>query len=518
MTKNSAHNVTIGSDKASLDDLRAAWRGPGPVQMVLSEADRQAVGASADTIKELIDSGQRVYGVTTGFGSLADQNVAPADLEALQEKLVLSHISGLGNDLPDEVVRLVMVLKVLCLARGYSGARIEIVEALIKLLAAGIYPAIPEKGSVGASGDLAPLASLAGFLIGVGEGRQNGERVTAAEGLDQVGIEAIRLGPKEGLALLNGTQVSTALALTGLFRIENVFAAAITAGALSVDAARGSDTPFDPRLHAARGHPGQIAVAAALRGLLRGSEIRNSHEDCGKVQDPYCLRCQPQVMGAILDTMHHAARVLLIEAGAVSDNPLVFAETGEVLSGGNFHAEPVALVADMLALAAAEIGSISERRTALLMDKNLSGLPAFLVRNPGLNSGFMNAQVAAAALVSENKMLAHPASVDSIPTSANQEDHVSMATHGARRLLEMADNAANVIAIELLCAAQGIEFHHGLKTSEGLQQVHAIIRDKVPSLEEDRVLTPDIEAVADLIKAGAFYGFTGALFTDRDPG
>ena len=506
--------VTISPEKLSLDDLRAAWL--HPVVIALTNAERERVQACHQAVQNILSSGRPIYGVTTGFGILADRPVASEDLVKLQRKLVLSHMSGVGDPLPDNVVRLAMVLKVACLVQGYSGVRPETVDALMALLEAEVYPVIPEKGSVGASGDLAPLAALAGALMGVGEVRLKGQILNAGEGLEKAGLEPITLGPKEGLALLNGTQISTALALAAMFQIENIFSSAVVAGALSVDAAKASDTPFDPRIHAIRGHPGQIAVARTLAALLEGSSIRDSHLECEKIQDPYSLRCQPQVMGAVLDNLNHVARVLLREARAVSDNPLIFPESGEVLSGGNFHAEPVALVADILAIAIAEIGSLSERRSALLVDPHMSGLPAFLVRNPGLNSGFMNAQVAAAALVSENKQLAHPASVDSIPTSANQEDHVSMATHGARRLLEMADNAANIVAIELLEAAQGIEFHEGQKTSDQLQRALAMIRQLVPSLEEDRMLSPDIGAIARLVQSGAFQVFTGDLFAETD--
>ncbi|HXV73917.1 MAG TPA: histidine ammonia-lyase, partial [Sphingomonadales bacterium] len=347
------------------------------------------------------------YGINTGFGLLARTNIPRRQLDQLQANLVLSHMSGVGSPLSEAAVRLVLVLKILGLARGHSGVSIELVAALQKLLAGGVYPVIPSQGSVGASGDLAPLAHLAGVLIGVGSVCHKGNLMPAKDGLRKAGLKPLKLGPKEGLALLNGTQVSAALALAGLYEIENVFAAALVAGALSLDAAKGSDAPFDPRIHAARGQPGQIKAAAALKMLLEGSAIRASHAGCGRVQDPYSLRCQPQVMGAVLDLLDQAAGTLLREANAVSDNPLVFAETGDVLSGGNFHAEPVAFAADMLALAVAEAGSMSERRIALLMDEKLSQLPPFLAHEGGVNSGFMNLQVTAAALVSENKLLAH---------------------------------------------------------------------------------------------------------------
>ena len=425
-------------------------------------------------------------------------------------------MSGVGPALPDAVVRLVLVLKIVGLARGHSGVSLALIAALQRLLEKEIYPVIPAKGSVGASGDLAPLAHLAGVLLGEGDVHFKGKRISAKDGLKKAGLKPLKLKPKEGLALLNGTQVSTALALAALFEIERVFAAALVSGALSVDAAKGSDVPFDARIHQARGQPGQIKVAAALRALLEGSAIRASHLDCDRVQDPYSLRCQPQVMGAVLDLIEHAAAVLAREASAVSDNPLVFAETGEVLSGGNFHAEPVAFAADVLALAVCEIGSMSERRIALLMDEKLSRLPPFLARAGGVNSGFMNLQVTAAALVSENKQMAHPASVDSIPTSANQEDHVSMATHGARRLLEMAENAAGVAAIELLAAAQGVDFHAPLRTSRPLSSVHSKIREISPHLESDRNLSPDIAAMTALVKKGTFRAFLPGLLPSGD--
>jgi histidine ammonia-lyase len=395
-----------------------------------------------------------------------------------------------------------LALKAASLARGYSGVRLEVIELLLALVNRGVMPCIPGKGSVGASGDLAPLAHMALALLGEGEVRLRGRVVPAAAGLAEVGLAPIKLLAKEGLALLNGTQVSTAIAVCALQEIRQVFDAALITGALSVDAARGSDAPFDERIHAVRGQIGQIAAAASYRRLLAASLIRQSHlTNDDRVQDPYSLRCQPQVMGACLDIMNQAARTLLIEANAVTDNPLVFGE--EVLSGGNFHAEPVALAADTLALAVAEIGALSERRIALLIDASISGLPPFLTPRPGVNSGFMIAHVTAAALASENKSLAHPASVDSLPTSANQEDHVSMATFAARRLLEMAANTRGIVAIELLVAAQGIDFHRPLASSEMLEQVHGVVRSKIAKLEDDRYLAPDIAAAIELISSGA---------------
>jgi histidine ammonia-lyase len=370
-----------------------------------------------------------------------------------------------------------------------------VIDALLRLLNARVYPCIPAKGSVGASGDLAPLAHLAAALIGVGEVRVEGRQMPARQGLQRAGVEPLALAPKEGLALLNGTQVSTALGLVGLFGAEDVFGAALMAGALSLEAIKGSLKPFDPRIHAARGHAGQIEVARVMRDLVQGSAILASHANCPKVQDPYSIRCQPQVMGACLDNLRHAAHTLEIESNAASDNPLIFAEDDEILSGGNFHAEPVAFACDLLALVLAEIGALSERRIALLVDATLSGLPAFLVRDGGINSGFMVAHVTAAALASENKALSHPSTVDSLPTSANQEDHVSMATNAARRLGDMVVNSATIVGIEAMAAAQGVEFHRPLATSSALAKVHQDIRGCVPFYERDRFLAPDIEAM-----------------------
>jgi histidine ammonia-lyase len=464
--------------------------------------DEAAIAASRATVERRLADGGTYYGINTGFGLLANTRIGDKDLAELQRRLVLSHATGTGVPLDDATVRLVLALKVASLARGHSGIRPEIVAALLRLIEAEVYPVIPGQGSVGASGDLAPLAHLSAALLGVGEVRYGGRTMPAADGLALAGLAPVRLQAKEGLALLNGTQVSTALALTGLFAIEDVFAAALVAGALSTDALKGSTVPHDPRIHAARGQPGQVTVAAVLRRLLDGSPINASHAGCAKVQDPYSLRCQPQVMGACLDVMQSAAATLATEANAVTDNPLIFAD--DILSGGNFHAEPVAFAADMLAMAVCEIGSISERRTAILVDPKMSGLPAFLVEQGGLNSGFMIAQVTAAALVAENKQLAHPASIDSIPTSANQEDHVSMATHGARRLGLMAGNAAAVIAIELLAAAQGVGFHAPLETSEPLREALSRIRAVAAPWDEDRYFAPDIAAVRGLVEAGAF--------------
>lgn len=502
--------IIIGSSPLTLSDLRAAL--DGPVSISLSDRAWAAVDAGAATVAAIIETGQTVYGVNTGFGLLANTRIDRADLETLQTNLVLSHACGVGAPLPDEIVRLMLVLKIASLSKGASAIRGETLQALISLVEHDVLPVIPAKGSVGASGDLAPLAHMSAVLLGVGEARHNGEILPAVDALARASLTPIALGPKEGLALLNGTQFSTATALAGLFRTEAVFAAALAAGGLSVDALRGSDAPFDPRIHALRGHKGQIEVAQVLRALLDGSDIRESHRtDCRKVQDPYSLRCQPQVMGAILDQLRMAATTLLIEANAVTDNPLVFAEQGDVISGGNFHAEPVAFAADQIAMTLCEIGNLSERRTSILVDPKMSDLPAFLVRESGLNSGFMIAQVTAAALVAENRILAHPASVDTVPTSANQEDHVSMAAHGARRLLDMASNTAVVVGIELLAAAQGVEFHRPMRSSRALEGVVGAVREVAAAYEADRYFAPDLTAAAELIQSGRFLNFSPGL-------
>ena len=451
-----------------------------PTQVALDPAALPGIAASAALVQKAAQGGDAVYGVNTGFGKLANQRIAQADLETLQLNLLRSHAVGVGEPMAEPVVRLILLTKAASLARGYSGIRQVVIDRLFAFYNLGITPVIPCQGSVGASGDLAPLSHLCLPLIGEGEVFFKGTRMPAAQALQQAGLEAIRLSAKEGLALINGTQVSTALAIHALLGTERLFEAAVIAGAVTLDAARGSDGPFDARIHEVRGQPGQIDCAAAYRGLTAGSEIRKSHlEGDDRVQDPYCLRCQPQVMGACLDQMRYATQVLVREANAVTDNPLVFAETGTLLSGGNFHAEPVALVADALAVVIAEIGAISERRVAMLVDTVTSRLPAFLTPEPGLNSGFMIVHVTAASLASENKSLAHPASVDSLPTSANQEDHVSMATFAARRLQAMLRNTEYIVAIELLSAAQGIEFLRPLKSSAVLEGILQLVRSVV---------------------------------------
>ncbi|MBL6455084.1 histidine ammonia-lyase [Belnapia sp. T6] len=490
----------IAPGQARLPALRAVMEG-GP--LALPEDWRAVVEASAAALAARVAGGEALYGVNTGFGKLASTRIPGDQLAQLQLNLLRSHAAGTGPLLPRPVVRLILALKALSLARGASGVRPVVVEALLALLAADVLPAIPARGSVGASGDLAPLAHLSLVLIGEGEAFVGDAVLPGAEALARAGLAPLALGPKEGLALLNGTQVSTALALAALFAAEDLLATSLLAGAMSVDAARGSDTPFDARIHELRGQPGQIRVAAALRALLAGSQIRESHrEGDPRVQDPYSLRCQPQVAGACLDLLAHAATVLEREANAVTDNPLVVG--AEVLSGGNFHAEPVAFAADAMALALAELGAISERRIALLTDPVLSGLPAFLVREGGLNSGFMIAQVTAAALTAENRALAAPRSVDSLPTSANQEDHVSMATGAALRLHDMADNLAGILSVELLAAAQGLEFHRPLQSAPAIEAAHGLVRGVAAAWEADRVMAPDIAAVKALVERGRF--------------
>lgn len=501
--------LTIDNQLITLADLRHAWH--DHVDVDIGDDARRRIAESNELIADVVAGGDQVYGVNTGFGQLAQVRIGDDELAQLQENLVRSHAVGVGDDLDDDTVRLIMLMKVIALAEGFSGVRLELVDAICALINNNIYPRIPSKGSVGASGDLAPLAHMAGVLIGVGEARVGGTIVPAELALQEAGIEPIALAPKEGLALLNGTQVSTSLALTAIFRTEHVLAATLAAGAMASDAIKGSDTPFDKRIQSVRGHGGQIAVAGVLRELMNGSDIRASHIACDRVQDPYSIRCQPQVAGACLDVLRHVCKVVQTEANAVTDNPLVFADSKAVLSGGNFHAEPIALAADYLALAIAELGSLSERRIALLIDEHLSGLPAFLVKEGGVNSGFMMAQVTAAALTSENKTYAHPASVDSIPTSANQEDHVSMATFAARRLHDMLDNVANIVAIELLAAAQGVEFHHPQKSSAAIEKIIHKLREVSPPYVEDRSMSADFIRVAALIDDGVFCEYSASI-------
>jgi len=510
----------IAPGEATLSELQAIWEGGATTVEVSAEA-RARIDAGASTVASIVARGEPAYGINTGFGKLAKVRIPDADLAQLQLNLVRSHRAGVGERVSRHVARLIVILKIGALAQGASGVRWELIEFLDRCQARGVEPVMFHQGSVGASGDLAPLAELAAMITGEGEAFHGQDRMPAAEALRRIELKPLVLGPKEGLAVLNGTQVSTAFALDGLFRVHRAFLAALVTGALSIDAAAGSDTPFDPRVHQLRRHRGQADVAAHLLALLRGSAIRASHRTGDdRVQDPYSLRCQPQVMGACLDLLRHAGQTLEAEANAVTDNPLVFAGTGEVLSGGNFHAAPVAFAADMIALAAAEIGNMAERRIALLVDPATSLLPAFLTPRPGLNSGFMIPQVTAAALTAENKQRATPCSIDTIPTSANQEDHVSMATHAAHRLGAMADNLERIIAIEALAAAQGIDLRSPLSTSPRLQAAHRLIRSVAPKLEEDRAFTEDIEAVASLIRKSELQAavcLDGDMDEDRAP-
>jgi histidine ammonia-lyase len=476
------------------------WQGE---DALLDDASMERIAGSAAAVERIVAGGETVYGVNTGFGLLANTRIPDNRLAELQTNLILSHSAGLGEPLPRHVTRLMIVLKLLGLGRGYSGVRPLVIDALQGLLDADAIPVVPAQGSVGASGDLAPLAHLIAALMGHGSIDVAGEPMPAGAALQKIGMEPLQLGPKEGLALINGTQASTAIALDALFTAERVFAAAIAAGAMSVDSLKGSAKPFDPRISALRGQPGQIRVAAAIRDLLEGSEILASHASgCPKVQDPYSFRCQPQVMGAALDLLDNAARTLTLEATAVTDNPIVFPDEDTAISGGNFHAQPVAFAADTIAMALCEVGSISERRTAVLIDPKMSGLPPFLTEDSGVNSGLMIPQVTAAALVSENKSLAFPASVDSIPTSAGQEDHVSMAPIAARKAGQIARNAAGVIAVELMAAAEGVDYHAPLKTSAKLQAVHAKVRGYSPHFTADRYWADEMRALQTAVLQG----------------
>ena len=497
--------LLIEPGQLSLDQLRAIRA--GGVTLKLHDSAQAIIQRSAAVVQAAAAGDEPVYGVNTGFGKLASKRISKEELATLQRNLIRSHCVGVGAPLQPGVVRMMLAMKAASLARGYSGVREEVVQCLLDAFNAGLVPYVPAQGSVGASGDLAPLSHMTLALMGEGEMLVEGRRMPALAEMAKAGVKPLVLQAKEGLALINGTQTSTALALEGLLRFEIIFASALVTGSLSLDAARGSDGPFDARIHAVRGQPGQIETAEVYRQLLAGSEIRHSHEvGDDRVQDPYCLRCQPQVMGACLDQSRYVRDVLLREANAVTDNPLVFAGddgSAYMVSGGNFHAEPVALAADALACAIAEVGAIAERRIAMLIDASVSRLPPFLTGNAGLNSGFMIAHVTAAALASENKSLAHPASVDSLPTSANQEDHVSMATFGARRLGNMLDNTAHIIGIELLAAGQGIEFLRPLKSSAALEEVHALLRKTCPPMPTDHYLAPDIERATELVSGPA---------------
>jgi len=492
--------------KLTLQDIRRVKN--EQTFIILDKSAEAKIKASNETILDIVQKEQTVYGVNTGFGLLANTKIAQEDLETLQEKIVLSHSAGIGDYISNASVRLMILLKINSLSLGFSGIRLKVINALIDLINKEVYPCVPKKGSVGASGDLAPLAHMAAILLGYGYVNYKGEILPTKKGLEKAGISTIVLGAKEGLALLNGTQLSTTFALEGLFYAEDLFASAIVAGSMTTEAVLGSRAPFDKRVHEIRGHQTQIDTASMYLDLLgKQSEISLTHVNCEKVQDPYSIRCQPQVMGACLNQIRNSAKTLLTEANGVTDNPLIFVDEGDVISGGNFHAEPIAFASDNLALAIAEIGALSERRMALLVDKHLSSLPAFLVNNGGINSGFMIAQVTSAALASENKCLAHPSSVDSLPTSANQEDHVSMATYAGRRLADMAENTAGIIGIELLASAQGMDFRAPHKSSKKIEDAKKIIRKEVKFYDEDRYFTDDIEKAIKVVRGGVYNDF-----------
>ncbi|HUF87194.1 MAG TPA: histidine ammonia-lyase [Thermohalobaculum sp.] len=502
-------SLTLAPGATRLADLARIWRDAEPAR--LAPTARPAVDQAAARIRMAAQGQEPVYGVNTGFGKLAQVRIPPEATAQLQRNLILSHAAGVGPDLPAPVVRLTMALKLLSLGRGASGVRWEVIEALEACLASDLLPVIPAQGSVGASGDLAPLAHMTAALLGEGEADFRGRRMPAHAALSAAGLHPLELTAKEGLALINGTQVSTALALGALFDAWAATTTSLITGALSTDAAMASPTPFRSEIQELRGHRGQIEAARSLRALMDGSAIREAHrEGDERVQDPYCIRCQPQVAGACLDLLRQAAATLETEANAVTDNPLVLAD-GSIVSGGNFHAEPVAFAADQIALAIAEAGAIAQRRVALMVDPTLNfNMPAFLTPDPGLNSGFMIAEVTSAALMSENKALANPRSTDSTPTSADQEDHVSMACHAARRLIEMNDNLGRILGIEALTGAQGIGFRAPLATSPRLAAVIARIRADIPALAEDRLMHPDLEAAARLVRSGALIEAAGA--------
>ena len=496
--------ITLTPTKANLGDLEHIWSGVGPV--CLDERVKGKINRAQAIVVEAANGGDAVYGVNTGFGKLASVKIDKSDTALLQKNLVLSHCCGVGEPLDKQTTRLMLALKLLSLGRGASGVSWATVSLIQDLLSNDIYPIIPEKGSVGASGDLAPLAHMAAVLIGEGEVIFEGVRVPSKVALEKKKLQVIELGPKEGLALINGTQFSTACALAGLFEAWRSAKAAIVSCALSTDAIMGSTQPLEDEIHILRGHKGQISVAKAQQRLMAGSEIRESHrEDDTRVQDPYCIRCQPQVTGAALDLLWSAGKTLEIEANAVTDNPLVLVEKNMIVSGGNFHAEPVAFASDIIALALSEIGAIAQRRVALMVDPTLSfDLPPFLTPDPGMNSGYMIAEVTTAALMSENKHLANPCSTDSTPTSANQEDHVSMAAHAARRLDRMNKNLHSIIGIEVMCAIQGIEFRRPLKTSPILEKTLLRFRSKVAAIAQDRFLATDIKTASEMIRDGFF--------------
>ncbi|MCU0303034.1 MAG: histidine ammonia-lyase [Thermoanaerobaculales bacterium] len=493
---NELQAVVVDGRTLTIEAVEAVARRDAPV--VLDERARERVAASRRVIDEILASGQVAYGINTGFGRLAEVRIAPDQLEALQLNLLRSHACGVGDRFADEVVRAMLLLRANVLATGHAGCRPVLVERVLDLLASRVHPVVPSLGSVGASGDLAPLAHLALPLVGEGEAAVGGEILPGAEALRRAGLEPVRLAAKEGLALINGTQASAAVGALALADARRLLDAADVVCALTLDALAGTDAAFDPAVHAARPHPGQVESARRLRGLLAGSAIRASHRDCGRVQDAYSLRCSPQVHGAARDAFAQAFRVLEIELNSATDNPMVFAD-GRVISGGNFHGAPIAVVFDYLAAAMTDLASISERRLARMVDASLSGLPGFLVDDAGLNSGFMMVQVAAAALVSEAKTLSHPASVDSIPTSAGQEDHVSMSTWAARKLARVVELGCRVLGMEYLAAAQAVEFHRPLTSSPDLERAVERLRRRVPRLTGDRFMAGDMAVAAELV-------------------
>ena len=507
-------NLSLVQGQVSLDQLADIYWNETAV--VLDGGCRPAVESAAARIADAAAGDRPVYGVNTGFGKLASHKIAAKDTSTLQRNLILSHCCGVGPAVPRRLARLMMALKLLSFGRGASGVRWGLVHLLQEMLVRGVTPVIPAQGSVGASGDLAPLAHMTAVVIGEGQAEYDGTVMSGADALKRAGLEPVQLGPKEGLAFINGTQFSTAYALAGLFEGWRAAQNALVISAASTDAIMGSTAPLQPEIHALRGHRGQIEAAGAMRAVLQGSEIRESHrEGDTRVQDPYCIRCQPQVTGAAMDVIRQAAATLQTEANAATDNPLVLSEANLIVSGGNFHAEPVGFAADMIALALSEVGAIAQRRIALMVDPTLSfDLPPFLTPDPGLNSGFMIAEVTTAALMSENKHLANPCVTDSTPTSANQEDHVSMAAHGARRLTRMVRNLNHILGIELLCAAQGVEFRAPLVTSAPLQRVIACVRADIAALGEDRYLAPDLERAKDLVANGSILKAVGVTLPE----
>jgi histidine ammonia-lyase len=518
-SRSATDSLELTGDGLTLDDAEHVLRGRTG-RLELAAKARQRVQQARRCLEKLLAGGETIYGVNTGFGKLSNQQIAPNEILHLQENLLRSHAVGRGALLDIGVARLALALRIQALAKGFSGVTVELVDHLIELFNRGVVPAIPEQGSVGASGDLAPLAHLALVVIGEGEAfvvqpgspqDHAGKLLSGQAALRQAKLKPYRLQAKEGLSLINGTQISTAILTDALVRARSLARIADIAGAMTVEATKSSLRPFDPRVQEIRPHPGQIASAANLRRLLEESEIMPSHAECGKVQDAYSLRCMPQVHGTVRDALDHVRRIVECEMNAATDNPLVFAQTGEVISGGNFHGQPVALAADLLAAAVTDLGSIAERRVENLVNPDLSGLPGFLTPHPGLNSGMMLVQVLAAALVSENKTASFPASVDSIPTSANREDHVSMSTLAARKARAVVANAERILACELLCAAQGLEFHRPLKAGKGADAAYHHIRKRVLPLDADRTLHRDLEAVEVTIRSGSLMEAVAAV-------